>query len=95
VIDEGALVQCLKEKTIAGAGLDVFAREPLPEDNPLKGLDNVILTPHTAALTRECVMRVAVEAAQATLDVFRGRKPDGLVNPEVLTHPRWQGLSGV
>jgi len=95
VIDEGALVECLKERKIAGAGLDVFAREPLPEDNPLKGLDNVILTPHTAALTRECVMRVAVEAAQATLDVFRGRKPDGLVNPEVLTQPRWQGFSGV
>ena len=95
VIDEGALVQCLKERKIAGAGLDVFAREPLPEDHPLKGLDNVILTPHTAALTRECVMRVAVEAAQATLDVFRGRKPDGLVNPEVLTQPRWQGFPKV
>ena len=92
VIDEAALVQCLKERKIAGAGLDVFAREPLPEDSPLKGLDNVILTPHTAALTRECVIRVAVEAAQSTLAVFRGRKPDGLVNPEVLTQPRWQGF---
>jgi hypothetical protein len=40
-------------------------------------------------------MRVAVEAAQATLDVFRGRKPDGLVNPEVLTQPRWQGFPKV
>jgi D-3-phosphoglycerate dehydrogenase len=95
VLDEAALVQCLKERRIAGAGLDVFAREPLPEDSPLKGLDNVILTPHTAALTRECVARVAVEAAQATLDVFQGRKPNGLVNPEVLTQPRWQGFSKV
>ena len=95
VIDEAALVQCLKERKIAGAGLDVFAREPLPEDNPLKGLDNVILTPHTAALTRECVMRVAVEAARATLDVFQGRKPDGVVNPRVLTQPRWQGFPRV
>jgi len=92
VLDEAALVQCLKERRIAGAGLDVFAREPLPEDSPLKGLDNVILTPHTAALTRECVARVAVEAAKATLDVFQGKKPDGLVNPEVLAHPRWQGF---
>jgi D-3-phosphoglycerate dehydrogenase len=92
VLDEAALVQCLKEHRIAGAGLDVFAREPLLEDNPLKGLDNVILTPHTAALTRECVARVAVEAAQATLDVFQGKKPNGLVNPEVLTQPRWQGF---
>jgi D-3-phosphoglycerate dehydrogenase len=95
VIDEAALVQCLKERRIAGAGLDVFAREPLPEESLLKGLDNVILTPHTAALTRECVIRVAVEAARATLDVFQGRKPEGLANPEVLTQPRWRGFSGV
>ncbi len=95
VIDEAALVQCLQERRIAGAGLDVFAQEPLSEDNPLKGLDNVILTPHSAALTRECVIRVAVEAARATLDVFQGKKPDGLVNPEVLTQPRWQGFSKI
>jgi D-3-phosphoglycerate dehydrogenase len=95
VIDEAALVQCLQERRIAGAGLDVYAREPLPEDSPLKGLDNVFLTPHTAALTRECVTRVAVEAARATLEVFQGKKPDGLVNPEVLTHPRWQGFSKI
>ncbi len=92
VLDETALIQCLKEKKIAGAGLDVFAQEPLEKDNPLKQLDNVILTPHTAALTRECVVRLAVEAVQATLDVFHGKKPNGVVNPEVLTQPRWQGI---
>ena len=91
IIDEAALIQCLKEKRIAGAGLDVFAQEPLEKDNPLKELDNVILTPHIAALTRECVVRLAVEAVQATLDVFEGKKPEGIVNPEVLAQPRWQG----
>ena len=92
VLDESALIQCLKDKRIGGAGLDVFVQEPLRKDNPLKELDNVILTPHTAALTRECVVRLAVEAAQATLDVFEGKKPNGIVNPEVLTQSRWQGM---
>ena len=92
ILDEQALIQCLKEKKIAGAGLDVFAQEPLEKDNLLKELDNVILTPHTAALTQECVIRLAVEAVQATLDVFKGKKPDGMVNPEVLIQPRWQGI---
>jgi D-3-phosphoglycerate dehydrogenase len=70
----------------------VFSQEPLEKDNSLKELDNVILTPHTAALTRECVVRLAVEAVQATLDVFGGKKPDGIVNPEVLAQPRWKEM---
>jgi D-3-phosphoglycerate dehydrogenase len=92
ILDEASLIQCLKDKRIGGAGLDVFAQEPLRKDNPLKELDNVILTPHTAALSRECVVRLAVEAVQATLDVFNGEKPEGIVNPEVLAQPRWQGM---
>jgi D-3-phosphoglycerate dehydrogenase len=93
VLDEEALIQCLSEKRIAGAGLDVFAQEPLEKDNPIKKLDNVILTPHTAALTRECVTRLATEAAKAIINVLHGKRPQGIVNPEVLTHPRWQGFS--
>jgi len=93
VLDEEALIQSLREKRIAGAGLDVFAQEPLRKDSPLKELDNVILTPHTAALTRECVIRLAVEATQSAIDVLNGKKPsEGIVNPEVLTQPRWQGF---
>jgi D-3-phosphoglycerate dehydrogenase len=92
IVDEAALIQCLKNRKIGGVGLDVFVQEPLEKDNPLKELDNVILTPHTAALTRECVVRLAVEAVQATLDIFEGKKPNGIVNPEVLTQPRWQGI---
>jgi D-3-phosphoglycerate dehydrogenase len=95
VLDEEALFQCLREKKIAGAGLDVFAQEPLDKDNPIKKLDNVILTPHTAALTRECVIRLATEAAKAIIEVLHGKRPQGIVNPEVLTHPRWQGFSPV
>jgi len=89
VIDEVALIQSLKEKKIAGAGLDVLAQEPPEPNNPLKELDNVILTPHIAGLTLECGIRVSVEAVKAFLDVSQGRKPEGIVNPEVLTQPRW------
>jgi D-3-phosphoglycerate dehydrogenase len=93
VLDEEALIQYLRGKKIAGAGLDVFAQEPLEKDNPLKKLDNVILTPHTAALTRECVIRLATEAAKAVIEVLHGKRPQGIVNPEVLAHPRWRGFS--
>jgi D-3-phosphoglycerate dehydrogenase len=93
IVDEKALIQSLREKRIAGAGLDVFAQEPLGKDSPLKELDNVILTPHTAALTRECVIRLAVEATQAAIDVLSGKRPSkGIVNPAVLTQARWQGF---
>jgi D-3-phosphoglycerate dehydrogenase / 2-oxoglutarate reductase len=92
VIDEAALIQCLKENRIAGAGLDVFAKEPPEKNNPLKELDNVILTPHIGGLTLECGIRMAVISSQSTLDVLQGKKPHGMVNPEVLTQPRWKGI---
>jgi phosphoglycerate dehydrogenase-like enzyme len=48
VVDEAALIDVLRQQRIAGAGLDVFEREPLPKESPLWELDNVILTPHAA-----------------------------------------------
>lgn len=51
LIDEPALVEALRERRIAGAGLDVFVEEPLPADSPFWSLDNVLITPHTAAVT--------------------------------------------
>jgi D-3-phosphoglycerate dehydrogenase len=53
IVDEAALLQALREKRIAGAGLDVFAVEPLPVAHPLRGLDNVVLTPHLGYVTEE------------------------------------------
>jgi phosphoglycerate dehydrogenase-like enzyme len=53
IVDEPALIAALKEKRIAGAGLDVFDREPLPNDHPLRRLDNVVATPHLGYVTRE------------------------------------------
>jgi phosphoglycerate dehydrogenase-like enzyme len=58
IVDEAALVQALIEKEIAGAGLDVFEKEPLSEDSPLWELENVILTPHTSGSTEHYNKRV-------------------------------------
>ena len=71
LIDEAALVAALRERRIAGAGLDVFDTEPLPLDHPLRKLDNVVLTPHLGYVTRENLganYRGAVEDIRAWLD---------------------------
>jgi D-3-phosphoglycerate dehydrogenase len=84
LVDEAALAKALKDGVIAGAGLDVFDPEPPKADNPLLGLPNVVLSPHSAGLTVECVIRMATHAAQAIMDVLEGRQPEGVINPEVL-----------
>ena len=89
MVNETALVRALQDNRIAGAGLDVFSEEPVSSDNPLLKLDNVILTPHTAALTRECVTRMATEAAKCVLDVFAGREPPNVANRQILEAGRW------
>jgi len=75
IVDHNALVKALKEKWIAGAGLDVFYKEPLPLDDPILELDNVILTPHIASNTVENRKRLAVTAAQEILRVLHGEQP--------------------
>ncbi len=85
VVNEAALIRALKHGIIAGAGLDVYDPEPPKVDNPLFGLTNVVLSPHSAGLTAECVMRMASQAAQAIVDVLEGRHPEGVINPEVFT----------
>jgi D-3-phosphoglycerate dehydrogenase len=92
VVNESALLEALQGNKIAGAGLDVFSQEPLPADNPLLKLDNVILTPHSAALTKECVTRMATEAAKCVLDVFAGREPPHVANRQVLASGRWKHI---
>lgn len=84
VVDETALVEYLKAGKIAGAGLDVFSTEPPPADNPLLALDNVVLSPHVAALTEEVSTKVAVEAAQAVVDFALGKSPKDVFNREAL-----------
>lgn len=92
VINEGDLIEALKNGVIAGAGLDVFEHEPIAPGNELLSLKNVILTPHTAALTEECVIRMAVSGAQRVVDLFGGFIPENVANPEVLKLERWKHL---
>jgi D-3-phosphoglycerate dehydrogenase len=84
VIDERALYDALKAGVIAGAAIDVYDPEPPLSNNPLFELDNILLSPHSAALTGECVIRMATGAAEGVVDVLTGRRPQFVVNPGVL-----------
>ena len=85
VVDEAALVEALAAGAIAGAGLDVFAAEPTPPDNPLLARDDVVLSPHFAGFTEECWERMSLRCAQNVLDAFAGRlDPAVVVNPKVM-----------
>ena len=68
IIDEGALVEALESETIAGAALDVFATEPLPEDSPLRSTKNLLMTPHLGASSSEAQKRVSTEIAAQMAD---------------------------
>ncbi|MCK4339738.1 MAG: hydroxyacid dehydrogenase [Candidatus Cloacimonetes bacterium] len=84
VVDEKALIEVLKNVSIAGAGLDVFEKEPPSPDNPLLKLNNVITTPHSAGLNRDCERKLAIEAAQAVVDFLEGRQPKHIYNKKEL-----------
>lgn len=71
VIDTEALVKALKEGWIAGAGLDVYEEEPLPEGHPLTQLDNVVLTPHIGASTQEAQARAGIEVAEKIIQYLK------------------------
>lgn len=80
IVFENELIEALQNKVIAGAVLDVFENEPIKNDNPLLSMDNVVLTPHIAGLSRGAVIRMGVQAAKAIDDVFNGRVPEFPVN---------------
>jgi phosphoglycerate dehydrogenase-like enzyme len=85
IVDEAALAAALTEKRLAGAGIDVFATEPVREDNPLLKLSSVIVSPHMAGVTSESTARMAVAAVGNILSVFDGKpNRENVVNEEVL-----------
>jgi len=83
VVDQKALYKALKEGKITGAGIDVFEKEP-PEDNPFVDLDNVILSPHIGANTKEGQIKAGTVCAEQINMVLRGEKPDFCVNKHLL-----------
>jgi D-3-phosphoglycerate dehydrogenase len=81
--DEAALVEALRNKLIAGAGLDVWAKEPPPPEHPLLQFDNVLASPHTAGVTREARENMGRIAAEQMLGALDGKRPPRVINPEV------------
>lgn len=88
VVDEEALADALTEGRLFSAGIDVFAAEPPPPDNPLSSCDMAILTPHSASMTEECAERMATAAVQNILDFV-----DGRLNPKLVVNAQEIGLA--
>jgi phosphoglycerate dehydrogenase-like enzyme len=89
VVNEADLLEALRNKRIAGAGLDVFEQEP-PGKHPLFDLDNVLLTPHAAGVDVQSRDDMALSAAQAIVSLSQGEWPaEKVVNPDVRAHFRW------
>lgn len=99
IINEQALFDALKSKRIAGAALDCFENEPLTEPNRFGELDNVILAPHSIAWTAELFRDIGRTACQSMLDLSLGRRPVGVLNPELFERAsfrkKWSRITGI
>lgn len=89
LVDQEALVKALRQRRIWGAALDVFAREPLPPDDPLLSLPNVVAVPHIGSASRQTRMAMARLAADNLAALLRGDRPQTCLNPEV-----WRSAGG-
>jgi phosphoglycerate dehydrogenase-like enzyme len=85
IIDEAALVKILKNRSIFGAGLDVYEEEPLKPTSPLRELDNVVLTSHLGSWTREAQSKKWQNGITNIMRFVRGDRPYWIVNPTALT----------
>lgn len=83
VVEQGPLVNALRDRRIAGAAFDVFESHPVSPQNPLLALDNVVLSPHLGGATAETIERHSEMIADDILSFLDGQKPKNLVNPEV------------
>ena len=81
IVDEAALVEALEAERLYGAGLDVFAREPLTADDPLLSREDVVFSPHCAALTAECLVEMGMATARNVLAAF-----DGTLDPRLIVN---------
>ena len=89
-VDQKALTKALTERRIAGAGLDVFEQEPVPADEPILKLDNVIVAPHALCWTDQCFAGNGAADVKAVLEYMAGRVPAGIVNKAVTESAGWR-----
>jgi phosphoglycerate dehydrogenase-like enzyme len=87
IVDEAALAEVLRGRRIAGAAIDCFAEEPVTRPHPLGEFDNALLAPHSIAWTDELFRDIGRTVCRGMLDLAQGRRPRGVVNPEVFDRP--------
>jgi phosphoglycerate dehydrogenase-like enzyme len=80
IVEESALLDALRNRRIAGAGLDVYDAEPLPADHPLLSLDNVLLTPHLGFVTRDAYAKFYGDTVENVVAFLKG-SPIRVLNP--------------
>ena len=99
IVDEDALFETLQSHRIAGAALDCFDNEPVTEPHRFGELDNVILAPHSIAWTGELFRDIGRTACQSMLDLSLGRRPKGVLNPELFEAAsfcaKWARITGM
>lgn len=88
IVDEAALIEALKSGQIAGAGLDVFEKEPLPADSPLVSMPNVVMTPHAGSQSPVANARLRKQICEEVLRALRGEWPMNVANPDVKPRAR-------
>ena len=94
VIDEAALIRALEVGRIAGAGLDVFEKEPPAPDNPLLHMDNVTVTPHAADYSDRSRAYLRWRVGKAAAELLQGIWPENVVNPKSRANYRWNIVEG-
>jgi D-3-phosphoglycerate dehydrogenase len=88
LVETEALIEAVTKERLAGAAMDVFDKEPPPADHPFCKVERILLSPHIAGATRECLERTAVQTAAQVVEVLQGKRPAHLVNPTVWDHRR-------
>ncbi len=84
IVDQAALYESLVNRTIAGAALDVLEKEPPPADEPLRTLENVLITPHTSSWSSEAIVQLRRETARNVVIALKGEEPRSVVNRKAL-----------
>jgi D-3-phosphoglycerate dehydrogenase len=90
IVDQAALTEALQAGRIAGAGLDVFEDEPSDAADPLFGLENVIVTPHSLCWTDQCFADIGAADVRAVQALVEGKVPEGIVNRDITSNDRWR-----